>query len=330
MMQKNRLLNYVMSISLALSACAAHAEVILPSIDNKYVSVIEQNPTRDAGYVVGDKLERTITLTVKKPFQLVKESIPIVGYEHRYRGQISGIELTDIDMVEDESSTNTKYVIHLTYQVFTVSKLAKPAILRGEIVKIRNTTNKDFWQYRIPHFNFRISPLSVFGSVNLKQELSPFIEPLKLSEQQPRQYLYVAAGVLGASLLGLLYILGTNTWLPRMGGAFAKTYRAIRKTDNSTDGLKQALTSMHQAINKTAGHSVFAQTVDTFVSEKPAFQSVKSEIDTFFSLSKNVFFEEANDSKTTEHKTWLLAFCRNMRDCERGLTPESLVSEVAK
>ena len=329
-MQKNRLLNYVMSISLALSAFATHADVILPSIDDKYVSVIEQNPTRDAGYVVGDKLERTITLTIKKPFELVKESLPIVGYEHRYQGKISGIELTDIDMVEDKNSTSTKYDIHLTYQVFTVSKLAKPAILRGEIVKIRNTTNKDFWQYRIPHFNFRISPLSVFGAVNLKQELSPFIEPLTINDQTPRQYLYVAAGVLGASLLGLLYILGTNTWLPRMGGAFAKTYRAIRNTDNSTDDLKRALTTMHQAINKTAGHSVFAHTVDTFVLEKPAFKAVKSEIDTFFSLSKSVFFEESSDIKTAENKTWLLAFCRNMRDCERGLTPESLLPEVAK
>jgi mxaA protein len=330
MMQKTRLLHYVMSISLAFCTFATHADVTLPSIDSKYVTVVEQNPTRDAGYVVGDKLERTITLTIKKPFQLVKESLPIVGYEHRYRGQISGIELTDIDVAEDENSTNTQYVIHLTYQVFTVSKLAKPAILRGEIVKIRNTTNKDLWQYRIPHFNFRISPLSVFGSVNLKQELSPFIEPLKISDQQPRQYLTIAAGVLGASLLGLLYILGTHTWLPRMGGAFAKAYRAIRKTDHSTEGLKQALTSLHQAINKTAGHSVFAQTVDAFLAEKPAYQSVKTEIAAFFSLSKNIFFEEANDSKIAEHKAWLLRFCRQMRDCERGLTPEPLPAEGAK
>jgi mxaA protein len=330
MMQKTRLLNGFILMSLALLSFATRADVVLPSIDNRYVSVIEQNPTRDAGYVVGDKLERTITLTIKKPFQLVKESLPIVGYEHRYRGQISGIELTDIEMVEKENSTSTQYLIHLTYQVFTASKLAKPAILRGEIVKIRNTTNKDFWQYRIPHFNFRISPLSVFGSVNLKQELSPFIEPLKISDQQPRQYLTVAAGVLGLSLLGLLYILGSNTWLPRMGGAFAKAYRVIRKTDNTLDGLKQALTSVHQAINQTAGHSVFAQTVDTFITEKSAYQAVKTEIDAFFSLSKNVFFEETSDNKIAEHKAWLLRFCRQMRDCERGLTPEPLHSEGAQ
>lgn len=57
-------------------------------IDPKYVTLQEENPTRDAGYVVGDILERTITLTIKKPYELVKEFLPIEGYEHRYKGQI--------------------------------------------------------------------------------------------------------------------------------------------------------------------------------------------------------------------------------------------------
>ncbi|MGQ0442653.1 MAG: hypothetical protein ACT4OH_04275, partial [Methylophilaceae bacterium] len=67
-------------LSLAVSSTAI-ADVVLPAIDNQYVIIKEENPTRDVGYVVGDVINRTITLTVKKPYALVKESIPIVGYE---------------------------------------------------------------------------------------------------------------------------------------------------------------------------------------------------------------------------------------------------------
>jgi hypothetical protein len=53
---------------------------------------------------------------------------------------------------------------------------------------------------------------------------------------------------------------------------------------------------------------------------------VKQEIEKFFSLSRQVFFEpQAVASLGTPPKAWLLKFCRNLRDCERGLKPEKSV-----
>ena len=60
-------------IATLLGMPTSFADVILPDIDEKYISVQEVNPTRDAGYVVGDVLDRTITLNIKKPYELVKE-----------------------------------------------------------------------------------------------------------------------------------------------------------------------------------------------------------------------------------------------------------------
>ncbi len=82
----------------------AIADIILPDVNAKYVSIKQENPTRDVGFVVGDVLDRTITLTIKKPYELVKESLPIEGYEHRYRGQISGIELVKMSVEETTHS----------------------------------------------------------------------------------------------------------------------------------------------------------------------------------------------------------------------------------
>lgn len=303
-----------------LNISNAFAEKTLPSIDEKYINVKELNPTRDAGYVVGDILNRTITLEVKKPYELVNESLPIVGYEHRWKGQISGIELVKINTESTQHANSETHVINLSYQVFTTSRTAKPAILRGEILKIRNTTNKDVVQYRIPSFNFRVSPLSVYGQVVLKDEMSPFILPLQLDASKEKLYLRILIGILALSLLGLLYIFGVYAWLPKMGAPFAKAYRDIRKLPSDASGLKQAVARVHQSINTTAGASVFSHTVDDFLKAKPAFTPMKKELDAFFNFSKEVFFESGNSQVTKE---WLLSLCRKLRDCERGLKPNT-------
>ncbi len=308
---------------LTATTLPAIADVTLPNVDNKYVTVKEINPMRDAGYVVGDKLERTIILTVKKPYELIKESLPIVGYEHRYRGQVSGVELANISVEDETFSDRSVHTIHLVYQVFKSGRVVRPAILRGEIVKLRHNGKTELRQLRFPSFNFRTSPLSVYGEVNLKNEMSPFIPPFTIDTKKQEQALKIAAGVLALSLLGLLYILGARTWLPRMGGAFAKAYRSISKLPDNQEGVQQAIGVVHQAIQKVAGHSVFGNNVEQFLQEKPAYQPARPEIERFFNLSRQVFF----DPKTPldlgmPHKQWLRTFCRHMRDCERGLTPD--------
>ena len=314
-----------MSIFLSLTLSTAMADVVLPSIDEKYVSIQEQNPTRDAGYVVGDILDRTITLTVKKPYELIKESLPIEGYEHRYKGQISGIELLKISTEESQNSDSVTHVLHLHYQIFTTGKLAKPAALRAEIVKLRNTTNKQVVQYRIPSFSFRISPLSVFGAVKLREEMSPFVPPLLLDASKSLLHLKILIALLCLAALGLLYIFGMHAWLPRMGAPFARAYRDIHKLPDSPEGIKQAVARLHESLNKTAGTSLFTSNLASFLRTKPAFDPVAKEIEQFFGLSRQVFFESnASNNLNEAPKVWLLKFCRRLRDCERGLRPDSI------
>ena len=69
-----------------------------PDMDPKYVGISTLDPNQKVGYTVGDYINREITLTVKEPFKLIEESLPIVGYEKRYRGQLLGISLKAIDV----------------------------------------------------------------------------------------------------------------------------------------------------------------------------------------------------------------------------------------
>ncbi len=312
-----------LACSLLILAGTSQADVVLPTVDSRYVSVKELNPSRDSGYVVGDKLERTLVITVKKPYELIAESLPIVGYEHRYRGQVSGIELAAIDVETEPHADSTTHTIHLVYQVFKSARVAKPALLRGEVVKLRHNAKKEIRQFQFQPFTFRVSPLSVYGEVNLKQEMSPFIKPFTLSTATDYRILNAAAVVLALSLLGLLYIFGAYSWLPRMGGAFAKAYRQVSKYPDTQQGLQEAVSAVHRAIQQVAGHSVFGNSVERFIEEKPAYAPAKPEIERFFGLSRQVFFDsKADPALGMPAKQWLKQFCRHMRDCERGLRPE--------
>lgn len=295
------------------------ADYELPEIDQKYVSIAIDDPTRDAGYVVGDVLKRHIVLTIKKPYQLVEETLPIEGYEHRYRGQKIGVELLNIQHEADENNSRTVHTIDLGYQVFTTGKLAKPAALRAEFVKIRNLKTKKVLQYRIPSFSFRISPLSVFGAVKLKEEMYPRTPPLNISTKSHYDKLYLALGALALALLGLLYIYGKYAWLPRMGAPFARAYRKIQHVPDNAQGLQKAMHAMHTAFNQTAGQTVFSDSLNSFLDKKPKFKPAQTVIEGFFDASHGQFFENKASSLD---KAGLLKLCKHLRDCERGLAPD--------
>ena len=316
-------------VGLLLNAAVVSAAetVLLPAMNDADIKITTIEPERDVGYTVGDILQRTIVLDVKKPYRLQETSLPIVGYEHRYKNQVSGIELRNIQTEQSDNDDSTIYTLHLDYQVFTNNVVAKPAILPAEVIKFKG--NGKLYQYRIPSWSFRISPIAVYGSVKIELDMSPFRGPLLLDANPDQLRLKVLIGVLALSLLGLLYVFGSHTWLPRMGGPFARAYRDInklRKLPATDTALKQAVARVHQSLNATAGSSVFYDTLDSFLQKKPTFAPVKNDIKQFFGLSRQVFFEpQAAHQVGDSPLSWLRDFCRRCRDCERGLNPEERV-----
>lgn len=321
----------VMCSLLMLSAVSTYALEYeeLPDIKSGIVSIKIQEPTRNVGYTVGDILTRNMTIIIKKPYQLIDESLPIIGYERRYKGQLIGIDLSDLKHVKKESSDEVKHTLSLSYQVFTNNLVPKHGALPQEYLRIINTQTKEVVKYRIPSWDFAISPLSIYGAVKIESDMSGFRGPLLLDNSKHKLYLKVLLTVLALSLLGLLYMLGKYTWLPRMGGPFAKSYRLIRKSPNTPQGLQQAITSMHQSLNATASMSVFSGNLGEFFEKKPSFKPIKTELEQFFALSRQVFFEpNAKHDIGIEPIKWLAQLCRRCRDCERGLIPDALNSKV--
>ena len=316
----------VVSLTLLFVLPVAALEIPdIPDAKEGVVMIKTIEPDHRVGYTVGDILSRTIILQIKKPYQLIDESLPIVGYEKRYKNQITGIELRDIT---HEKSVHDDYVEHkikVSYQIFTNSVVAKPGILPAEYLRLINVNShgKEVVRYRIPSWEIAISPLSIFGQVKIEADMSDFRGPLLLKSYKEKQQLKISLIVLSLSLLSLLYIVGKHAWLPRMGGTFARTYKALRKLPATEYGLQQAVSKVHESLNITAGQSVFGDTIDAFLIRKPAFAMLKAEIEQFFGLSRQVFFEpNASHQIQGEPLKWLQNFTRRCRDCERGLTPD--------
>lgn len=318
----------VASLVLAITLPASALEIPdIPDAKEGVVTIKTTEPDHRVGYTVGDIITRTVFLEIKKPYVLIDESLPIVGYEKRYKGQVIGIELRSITHEKNEHNNSVNHKIKLSYQVFTNAVVAKPAILPAEYLRLINLDShgKDVVRYRIPSYEIAISPLSIFGAVKIEADMSDFRGPLLLNSHKEKQQLKIGLAVLGLSLLGLLYILGQQAWLPRMGGPFAKAFKSIRKLPSNQHGLQVAVAQMHQAINNTAGQSVFSDTTHLFLAKKPNFNGLKTEFEQFFSLSRQVFFESsAAHSVQGDPLKWLQNFSKRCRDCERGLTPEAL------
>ena len=324
--------NILLIITLSLSIQQAYALDItrLPDVKDGIVSIQMIDPVKDVGYTVGDVLQRQITLTIKKPYYLVEESLPIIGFEKTYRGQPIGVNLAGLNHTKKDEGEQIVHHLTLDYQIFTSSVVAKRAAVLAEYVRLVNTSDKDdLVKYRIPMWEFVISPLSVFGQIKVEDDMSQFRGPLLMDASKEKMRFKTLLVLLVLSLLGLLYILGKNAWLPRMGGPFAKAFRNIKKQDNTPEGIKSAVSSMHAALNTSAGNSLFMNNLDEFLAKKPAFNAIKSEINQFFDLSRQVFFEpNAKHDVGAEPVTWLKQFCRRCRDCERGLIPDNLAPDA--
>lgn len=310
---------------LGLGQLPALADEPVADVKEGVVTLKEVNPARRVGYTVGDILERTITLDIKKPYKLLDTSLPIVGYEKRWKNQPTGIELRSISHTQQEHDDATTHTLVLAYQVFTNNVVAKHAALPPEYLKL--IAEGKVVQYRIPSWDFAISPIAIYGSVKIEYDMSPLRGPLLLDASPEKLRLKILLSVLALSLLGLIYILGSRTWLPRMGGPFAKAYRQLNKlhkTPVSDTSLQTAAARVHEALNTTAGNSVFSDTLDVFLARKPAFRPLKTDLEQFFGLSRHVFFEhQAAHDTGPEPMQWLRDFCRRCRDCERGLIPDS-------
>ena len=289
-----------------------------PDMDPKYVDISILDPNQKVGYTVGDYINREITLTVKEPFKLIEESLPIVGYEKRYRGQLLGISLKAINVSKKTKDGLTTYVIKLKYQIFTNNVVAKPASITADYYRFINPNEpKKIQKFRVPAFTFAISPIAIFGDVKIENDMSPYRGPFlkdKIPEENKIKFSLFALIII---LLSFIYIYGRYTWLPNR--TFSMVYRRFKKQKPSAANTKKIITALHAGFDNLIEQSLFEDNIALLIKKNGSFKHIEKELHTFFKISRALFFQKHIKLDQDELNKWLINFSLHCRMCERKL-----------
>ena len=289
-----------------------------PDMDPKYVDISILDPNQKVGYTVGDYINREITLTVKEPFKLIEESLPIVGYEKRYRGQLLGISLKAINISKKTKDGLTTYVIKLKYQIFTNNVVAKPASITADYYRFINPNEpKKIQKFRVPAFTFAISPIAIFGDVKIENDMSPYRGPFLKDKIPDENKIKFSLFALIIILLSFIYIYGRYTWLPNR--TFSMVYRRFKKQKPSAANTKKIITALHAGFDNLIEQSLFEDNIALLIKKNGSFKHIEKELHTFFKISRALFFQKHIKLDQDELNKWLVNFALHCRMCERKL-----------
>ena len=292
-------------------------------IDPKFISVEVNDPKQKVGYTVGDLIDRNIKITILKPFSLIEESLPIVGYEKRYRGELLGMSLVKSYFTKEETKEESIYEINLTYQIFTNKRFAKPVAITADYYRLIDPEKPDdIFKLRVPSFTFAVSPIAIFGAVKVENDMSDYRGPFLIDKTVEQKIQIFSLIIFIMSLLILSYIYSRYTWWPSKNKIFSQIYRKYKKTNASKANLEEFLKSLHHGLDTSLGKTVFLDNLELLYKENASFRNIEDEINDFFRLSRLIFFGRASKINQSNAYNWLKVFSLHCRLCERKLIIE--------
>ena len=289
-------------------------------IDPKFISIEVTDPKQKVGYTVGDLIKREIKISILKPFLLIEESLPIVGYEKRYRGDLLGMSLMQSNFTKEITNEKSVYEIELTYQIFTNKRFAKPAAITADYYRVINPMNSDeIFKLRIPSFTFAVSPIAIFGAVKVENDMSDYRGPFFMNPVKEKKIQVGSIIIFILSLLVLSYIYSRYSWWPSKNKIFSQVYRKYNRTKPSNENLEGFLKSLHHGLDTSLGQTVFIDNLELLYDKNASFKKIEDEIKDFFKLSRIFFFEKNTKINQAETYSWLKEFSLHCRLCERKL-----------
>ncbi len=266
----------MLSFALALPVLAAPLSLI---------HALEVSSPRDYGIVMGETLLGEIRVRTAAGLELETASLPQPGSAVNDYLEVRAIQ-SDRQTLGEE----TLYRITLTYQVFKgvreAETLAVPALpLRfhhyGEIVE---TT--------APSWNFTLTPIipakTADEAVVLRASLPA---PDNSSASHWRWLLAFLAGLAGLGIYSAwrLGLAPFRRHIPPFARAASELKILVRQAGTLAN-YRQGAKLLHDALNETAGHTLFYGQLPHWLETRPEYAGSKAELEQFFSVSERIFF----------------------------------------
>jgi len=243
-----------------VTVLAVLAILTLPSCasDSSPVKDLSLHAPRSFGYVIGDRIEHRISMTIARSYELEKGFLPGPGSLNDW------LELVRIDVQETASLTERHFDLLVTYQLF--KGVEAPQTLTIPPLALRINDGDNSIEVSTPAWPFSYGPLVARTAQSGANRIRPPKTPARLSL---RPHLWMLAAMTAGILLIALYCAWRYDLLPflqRHPRPFTRACRTLKKLHERTDvqSYRAALRIVHQALNETAGETLFLDRLDRF------------------------------------------------------------------
>ncbi|MGF1645264.1 MAG: hypothetical protein ACFCUJ_16620 [Thiotrichales bacterium] len=281
--------------------------------------IIEQqaieNP-RDFGYVIGDVVQRRLTVQFAAPYQLASDSLPRGGRADHW------FELRPPTIDEHLSGGSRRYTLTLDYQLFNAG--AQPTRVTLPNLELAYTDGHARGMLLVPEFSLTVTPLTLPHTSESNAFLplqAPFPPPLRDHARADR-IIAATAVTLAVALAWLLYDAVVAPWLNRRKRPFAQAANELHRLRHQPPGPERdraALRLVHRAFDQTAGRVLLRDDVNEFIARHPRFRPLEAEVKATFERSDALFFEPEAAANAPDFDA-IARLCARCRTLERNTT----------
>jgi mxaA protein len=271
---------------------------------------LHETPPRTYGYQLGDVVERRAEIQLPRGLQLDPASLPLPRPN-------AALELRDARWQSPPWwRFGDTYKFHLHYQV--LRSPPEPRLMELPAVVLRFQGEGRTQDVRLDAVPILVSPLVPEPPPQRKGfgDLQPDVPPLPMATAATRTRLAVE-GLAALLLLGVLAV-GRFGWPGRRPlRPFDDAWRVLRRMPQAPSAAqwREALTTLHRALDRAHGQVLFAQGLDGFLAQRPGFAPLHGELASFFERSRLAFFAPGDGSRPD--MAWLQVLCRRARALER-------------
>lgn len=251
---------------------------------------------RDHSYRMGDVMPMHITFTLPTGKKIDEESLPLVGRVKHW------LDIQSIQFTQEKQQVR----LDINWQLFGTVEISQALKTPKLVFK---TKDPEAQTIVIPQQTFYYS--SMLPKPPLKDvERKPDQTPPYFETAKPLTLCVIGLGLLALCGFIWLWLKDKISWLPYQAGPMTRLSRALKKQSilTATTFTLSQLREIHQALNASAGCSLYPNSLANLFTNAPYFESSKTEVEVFFNQSWQAFYAdekaaEAIDIKTT--MTWV-------------------------
>jgi mxaA protein len=254
------------------------------------IHAVDVEPAAAATVAIGEVFTQNIRISTAKNVRLEAEYLPHPGDTLE-----NGIEISAVDWNRQESDSEHRFELHLSYQLFRgvrgQERVAIPEL------KLHFMADGRPLESIVPAWEIKLASMipadQIDADVRIREPLPHLPYPLTGELQ-----------AFGLALLSLAPVYLSGAWilaLPpfrwRRRMPFEQAWHELNKLAKRPASAaieRLAFRIVHKALNRSAGYTVFNDRLDRYLGEKPVFEPLRGQFEHFFTGSWLEFFAPPN------------------------------------